>query len=60
MLTVENTNLYTLPEVERKLNVTKQTLLKWIKAGRLSAVKIGRPYYVSEHELRRFLNIPNN
>jgi putative resolvase len=60
MLTVENTNLYDLNEVERKLNVTKQTLLKWIKAGRLKAVKIGRPYYVSEHELRRLLNIPNN
>jgi excisionase family DNA binding protein len=49
MLTVENTNFYDLTEVERKLNVTKPTLLKWIKAGRLQAVKIGRPYFVSEH-----------
>jgi putative resolvase len=60
MLTVENTNFYDLTEVERKLNVTKPTLLKWIKAGRLQAVKIGRPYFVSEHELRRLLNIPTN
>ena len=58
MLTVENTNFYDLNEVERKLNVTKPTLLRWIKNGKLNAIKIGKPYYVSEHELRRLLKIP--
>ena len=36
MLTVENTNFYDLNEVERKLNVTKPTLLRWIKNGKLN------------------------
>lgn len=48
--------VYTLKELEEKLGISYRTLLKYIKEGRLKAVRIGRSWRVSEENLKAFLN----
>lgn len=44
--------LYTLTEVEGILGVSHRTLLRWVKDGKIKAVKIGGKWKVSEDTLR--------
>lgn len=48
--------LYSLSELEPILGVTHRTLLTYVSAGRLRAVKIGGRWKVTEDNLRRFIN----
>jgi excisionase family DNA binding protein len=52
---IEGITLYTIREVGKKLNVTSQTVRKYIKTGELGARRIGRPYLISDIQLREFL-----
>ena len=47
--------LYTLADVARHLGVSVQTIKRFIRVGRLRAVRFGRTPRVTEEELRRFL-----
>lgn len=48
--------LYTLAELQAQLKVSYRTLLRYIKDGRLRAVKVGATWRVTESNLKRFLN----
>ncbi|MDD3045373.1 MAG: helix-turn-helix domain-containing protein [Candidatus Delongbacteria bacterium] len=45
---IEGIKFYKVPEVAEAVNVTPQTVRKWIKEGRIEAVRIGRPVYITE------------
>ena len=47
--------LYRTGEVAKKLGVSKMTVLRWIKAGKLKAHRIGKEYRVPESEIKRIL-----
>lgn len=47
--------LYRTGEVAKKLGVSKMTVLRWIKAGKLQAHRIGKEYRVPESEIKRIL-----
>lgn len=55
MKTVNGITLYTVDEVAEQLNISRLTVLKYIKQGRLYAQRIGRPYMITEDGLRKFL-----
>jgi excisionase family DNA binding protein len=52
---IEGITFYTIRELASKLKVTPQTIRKFIKEGRLSGQRYGRPYLVSDIQLREFL-----
>lgn len=47
--------LYRTGEVAERLGVSKMTVLRWIKAGKIKAFRIGREYRVPENEILRIL-----
>jgi excisionase family DNA binding protein len=49
-------NFLTLKDVAERLGVSKVTLWRWIKDGKLSAIKLSqRTVYVRKDELERFI-----
>jgi len=52
---IEGITFYTIRELASKLKVTPQTIRKFIKEGKLSGQRYGRPYLVSDIQLREFL-----
>jgi putative molybdopterin biosynthesis protein len=50
-----NTQFYTIEEVSLFLKVSKMTVYRWIKAGKLPAYQIGREYRVDSLDYARFL-----
>lgn len=51
-----NNELFTIEEVAEKLRVAYLTVYRWIKAGKLEALKAGRQYRIKQEALDRFLN----
>ena len=47
--------LYRTGEVAKKLGVSKMTVLRWIKSGKLKAHRIGKEYRVPESEIKGIL-----
>ena len=52
--------LFHLKELMRELHVSHYLLKNEIRAGRLTAVRVGRAYFVSEDSVRRFLALPDD
>jgi len=52
---VRAVKLYRTGEAAKKLGVSKMTVLRWIKAGKLKAHRIGKEYRVPESEIKRLL-----
>jgi len=52
--------IYTSDEVVEKLKISKETLYRYIKSGKLKAKKIGREYRFIGRDLNRFLGIDND
>jgi excisionase family DNA binding protein len=49
-------NLLTLKQVSERLGISKVTLWRWIKDGKLSSVRLSqRTVYVRKEELERFI-----
>ncbi len=46
---------YTTEEVQDILKVTRRTLYRYIKAGQIKTVKLGREYRITEDALKDFL-----
>lgn len=46
---------YTLEEIAKRLRVTVATVRRYVRAGRLEAVRLGREYRVRRDALDRFL-----
>jgi len=47
--------LYRTGEAAKRLGVTKMTVLRWIRAGKIRAYKIGREHRIPESEIKRIL-----
>ena len=50
------TPIYDLKSLSKKLNIGIRTLREYIKRGELRAKKIGKAYYVTEPNLMSFLD----
>jgi len=48
-------NYYTPKEISAKLKLNIRTIYKWIREGRINAVKLGDVWRISESELNRLL-----
>lgn len=56
-------NYYTPQEITTKLKVNIRTLYRWIREGKLKAIKAGELWRISETELNRLLGreeVPTN
>jgi excisionase family DNA binding protein len=54
---IKNITFYTIQETAEALKVTPQTIRTWIKQGRLKSIRIGKPIFVTEQDLKEFLQI---
>lgn len=52
---MENNEFYTVEQISTLLKVHWQTVLNYIKSGKLTAVKLGKGYRVSGESLKDFL-----
>ena len=50
------TPIYNLKALSKKLTINVRTLREYIKKGELKAKKVGRAYYVTEQSLMAFLD----
>ncbi len=50
---------YTIEEVAEMLKVAYMTVYRWIKAGKLDAVKAGKQYRIKQSKLDKFLDENN-
>lgn len=57
-VTIADSKLFTVAEVATALQVTPQTLLNYIKKGRIEAQRIGRAFLIPEDSLRTFVGLP--
>lgn len=46
---------YTIEEVSEMLKVAYMTVYRWIKAGKLEAIKAGKQYRISKTSLDKYL-----
>jgi len=52
---MKNNNFLTVEQVADKLQVHWQTILNYIKSGRLEALKLGKGYRISRKALGKFI-----
>ena len=45
--------MYTVTEVAKQFSVSRQTVLKWIKTGKIKAVKVVKVYRIPKEEIDR-------
>ncbi|MCX6783948.1 MAG: helix-turn-helix domain-containing protein [candidate division WWE3 bacterium] len=55
---MESEQYYTIEEVAKKLRVAYLTVYRWIRSGKLVAIKAGKQYRIKSYELERFVNKP--
>lgn len=53
-MTNENNSFYTVEQVAQLLQVHWQTVLNYIKSGKLKAVRLGKGYRVAKEDLDDF------
>ena len=58
MKTILDKRYYTVSDLIKKLPLTKLSVRKYIKVGKIKAIKIGTSFYVSEENLEAFLEGP--
>ena len=46
---------YTVRDLEKKFNVSRQAIWQWIKLGKLKAFKIGRLWRIRSESLKDFI-----
>lgn len=56
MENTETTKVYKVKEVAEILRVHWQTILEYIRNGKLKAIKIGKGYRITQEDLDEFLN----
>lgn len=50
-------DFYLVEELAEKLRVNRMTIYRWIKAGRLTASKLGKHYRITKAEFDRFITV---
>lgn len=53
-------NIYTIFEVSEYLKMVPEVIRRYIRAGKLKAVKFGKEYRVKETDLKEFIKNCNN
>lgn len=53
---MENNNFLTVKQVAELLQVHWQTVLNYIKGGKLEALRLGKGYRISKEALEKFVN----
>lgn len=53
-------NIYTIFEVSEYLKMVPEVIRRYIRAGKLKAVKFGKEYRVKETDLKEFIENCNN
>jgi len=53
---VISNRLLTVGQVAKRLQFSKMTIYRYIKAGKISAYKIGKEYRIKESDLEKFLD----
>ena len=56
MSLIENDSVLTTDEAIEYLKISKPTFLKYIRVGRIRAIKAGKGWRILQSELYRFLN----
>jgi excisionase family DNA binding protein len=56
MSLIERDSVLTSNEAIQYLRISKPTFLKYIRVGRIRAIKVGKGWRILESELYRFLN----
>ena len=46
---------FDVPELVESMGVSVYTMRNWIRKGKLKAHKVGRKYYISSEDLRRYI-----
>lgn len=49
------TQFYTIEEIAELLKVSYLTVFRWVKAGKLTAYKVGKQYRIDVQDLNNFL-----
>ncbi len=57
MKTILNEKFYSISDIALLLALSETTIRNYIRAGKLTANKIGKELYISEHTLKKFLQI---
>lgn len=52
---MQNNNFYTVEQVAQALQVHWQTVLNYIKSGKLKAVRLGKGYRIPQESLDQFI-----
>lgn len=52
-------NYYTPQEIAEKFKVKINTVYKWIREGKLKAIKVGDLWRISESEIKHFIEDNN-
>lgn len=55
MIKLGNITAYTVQEIAEKFNISAETVRTYIKKGKLKACKMGTKYYVTEDNLKAYL-----
>lgn len=53
-------DLISVKEAAEYARVHRESVLRWIRAGRLRAGKAGKEYRIDERDLRAFMGLPKN
>jgi excisionase family DNA binding protein len=56
---IEGIKFYTIPETAETLKVTPQTIRAYLKQGRLKGTRIGRPIFITQSNIKEFLEASN-
>ena len=48
---------YSVTQISKKYNVSREAVHQWIKKGELKAVRVGKLYRISESEIKKFINV---
>ena len=49
------TQFYTIDEIAELLKISYLTVFRWVKAGKLTAYKVGKQYRIDAKDLNNFL-----
>ncbi len=53
--TIQGVTLYSAMEAAKELKVSKNTIHAWIRSGKLTAHRIGKPYYITQESIREVM-----
>lgn len=56
MIKLGDTTAYNVKEIAQAFNISTQTVLKYIKAGKLKGAKFGKSYYITEQSIKEYLD----